>query len=58
MISQRLKLGGQWKLTEPAEREHRSFNKQIEFLLERAVQIETTGEPIPSRKTLQRAKQK
>jgi hypothetical protein len=26
------------KLTELAEREHRSLNKQIEFLLERAVQ--------------------
>jgi len=32
------------KLTELAEREHRSLNKQIEFLLDRCIRGETNGE--------------
>jgi hypothetical protein len=35
-------------LTELAEREHRSLNKQIEFLLERCIREENSSETVES----------
>jgi hypothetical protein len=40
----RIPAGLKAKLTALAEKEHRSLNKQIEFLLERAVQEEARRE--------------
>jgi hypothetical protein len=40
----RIPAGLKAKLTALAEKEHRSLNKQIEYLLERAVQEESRGE--------------
>jgi hypothetical protein len=39
------------KLTELAEREHRSLNKQIEFLLERCIREGTNSETEQSQRT-------
>jgi hypothetical protein len=39
------------KLTELAEREHRSLNKQIEFLLDRCIREGTNGEAEESQQT-------
>jgi hypothetical protein len=39
------------KLTELAERDHRSLNKQIEFLLDRCIREGTNGETEESRRT-------
>jgi hypothetical protein len=39
------------KLTELAEREHRSLNKQIEFLLDRCIREGTNGETEESQLT-------
>jgi hypothetical protein len=39
------------KLTELAEREHRSLNKQIEFLLDRCIREGTNGETEESERT-------
>lgn len=40
----RIRAGLKTKLAELAAKEHRSLNKQIEFLLERAVREESRGE--------------
>jgi hypothetical protein len=46
-------------LTELAEREHRSLNKQIEFLLERSIREENSSETVESeRATSARGKRK
>ena len=39
------------KLAELAEREHRSLNRQIEFMLDRAIQEDTTSETNRSSRT-------